>query len=116
VGRKRLPAPITTHHERIQSRAYDSNYAELPDGEWHRKIAAGAGPWGTVTSAGISPAAVTVAVGAAFALLVFLIPSPFVLLLGFAVLFAGIVWGIRRRPRLSAPTDVGTEADSRAHG
>lgn len=93
-----VPPPVDKSEDRIKDRAYESEFARLPDDETHTSNEPGTGPFGTVDTAGANGPIVLMAIGALIAVSVFVFRSPWVLGLGIAVFLGAAIWaGVANR-------------------
>lgn len=105
------PPEVDQSADRIQRRAHDEDFAQLPDGETHPVTTPGAGPHGSTGTSGTNGPIVLMAIGALITASVFLFREPWVLALGIVVFLAAALWaGVVGRSRAtmagSGPTMI----------
>ena len=86
-----LPAPAARNDERIQARAYESDWAQLPAEETDQQLEPGAGPEGSVSTSGTSIPMVLLFVAFGVLFLTFFLPYLPVLIAGIVLLLVAIV-------------------------
>lgn len=111
ADRHQVPPDVEQSAERIQGRAYEDDFARLPDDETHPRTEPGAGPHGSTGTAGTNGPIVLMAIGGLIAASVFLFREPWVLVLGIVVFLAAALWaGVVGRSRAtmagSGPTTI----------
>lgn len=102
------PAPAARNPERIQERAYESDWKSFPDEETDHQLEPGAGPEGSVTTAGRSVPLTTVAVGFVVLFLTFLVGHWMPLVLGLVLIVVGGVWSGLTERHAGSMHGVGT--------
>lgn len=89
---RRDPAPATENPDRIQDRAYESNWAAQPAEETDGQLDPGAGPEGGVGTSGRSVPLTTIAIGFGLLFFTFLLDSWVPLALGLLLIVVGGIW------------------------
>jgi hypothetical protein len=102
------PAPAARNPERIQERAYESDWAGLPADETDGQLDPGAGPVGSVGASGRSVPLTTIAVGFGLLFLTFLLDNPVPLMVGLLLIVVGGVWSGLTERRAGTMHGVGT--------
>ena len=96
---KQVPPPITEGGERIRGRPYESPFARLPADEVDQRREPGAGPAGGLDDAPRNWPLVAVVIGFALLWVTFAVQHWAPLVVGLALMVAGVVWGlVRARP------------------
>lgn len=93
-----VPPATEQSGDRIKGRAYESNFARLPEHETHPLTEPGAGPHGSTATSGQNGPIILMAIGGLITASVFVFRSPWVLLLGIVIFLGAAIWtGVANR-------------------
>lgn len=93
-----VPPATEQSDDRIKGRAYESDFARLPEHETHPRTEPGAGPTGGTGTSGRNGPVILMAIGGLITASVFVFRSPWVLVLGIVIFLGAAIWtGVANR-------------------